>query len=97
VEKLEGGGFSIEQVRPYFTPRQARWWNLLTLQVVRVFALSKLLGRPWSKRLAAGLQQRLFQRIFLKEQAVDPGLKRDRAGFLLIVARKEPAAAGRAE
>jgi SAM-dependent methyltransferase len=88
VKKIENANFSIEQVRYYFTPRQAHWWTLLSLQIFRVFAISKLLGIPFFQHKAAYIQQRMFQRVFNLEQSVEQVYKKQRAGFLLIVARK---------
>jgi SAM-dependent methyltransferase len=87
-KKLQEACFRVEQVRYYFTPHQARWWTLLSLQIFRVFAVSKLLGVRWLKQGAAFLQQKMFQRIFVAEQSLPQEDKRERAGFLLIVARK---------
>jgi len=88
LKKLKEARFHVEQVRYYFTPRQARWWTLLSLQIFRVFAVSKLLGVRWLKHGAAFFQQKMFQRIFGAEQSLPQEYKRARAGFLLIVARK---------
>ena len=86
--KLEAAGLRVERLRYYFTPRQAAWWNLLTLQPVRVFAFARLAPAESMRRLAARLQQRLLGRVFGAEQAVPQETKRERAGFLLLVARK---------
>jgi SAM-dependent methyltransferase len=88
LRKLERNGFRVEHVRYYFTPRQARWYDALTLQMMRVFAFSKLLGAAWVRRGAGRIQEMMLRPLIAREQAAPPEQKRQRAGFLLIVARR---------
>lgn len=90
-ERLREGRFRIEQVRYFFTPRQAFWTNLLAFHVFRVFAVSKALRVRALQRALSRLQERSFRRIFAREQAVEQRDKRASAAYLLIVARKAEA------
>jgi SAM-dependent methyltransferase len=85
---IESGGFRIERVRRYFTPRQAAWTNLLSLQLFRAFAPLRLLGGGTVGRLAARVEARLFRPLFRVETGAGAG--RDGAS-ILVVARKRPA------
>jgi SAM-dependent methyltransferase len=86
LSALERGGFRVERVLRYFTPRQAAWTNLLSLHAFRVFAPLRLLGAGSVSRLAARVEARLFRRLFAAETGLaDPG----RGGAsILVVARK---------
>jgi SAM-dependent methyltransferase len=92
---VENAGLRIERVVHYFTPRQAAWWNLLTLQGFRVFALAKLAGWTWARRLAARAQAALFRPVLARERELTAERRATRAGYILVVARKP--AAGAAE
>jgi SAM-dependent methyltransferase len=98
LEAVRRAGFGVERVVPYFTPRQAAWWNLFTLQVFRVFALSKLLRWGWARRLASAVQAAAFRPILARERTTPPASRSARAGYILVVARKPgPAAPSGAE
>jgi SAM-dependent methyltransferase len=88
IAKVDGAGFRVERVLHWFTPRQAAWWNALTVQGFRVFALSRLLGWAWLRRIAAGAQRRIFGRVFRGERELPQERLRERSGYILIVARK---------
>ena len=87
-EKLEGASFHIEQVRYYFTPRQAFWPNFFTLQIFRIFAFLKVVRVRWLLQQVAYIQEKLLRPVFMQEQSLTQEQKRDRAGWLLIIARK---------
>ncbi len=88
LEAVVGVGFRVERVVHYFTPRQAAWWNLLTFQGFRVFALAKLAGWSWARWLAAAAQAALFRPVLARERKVPPDRRGERAGYVLVVARK---------
>lgn len=85
-EKLEAAGFNVDQVRYYFTPRQASWWSILSLHFFRVFALLRMLAIR-SQRLSTPLEM-LFRPVFEQERSVPQAQKQTKAGYLLFVARK---------
>jgi len=88
LEKLERARFVVEQRRPFFTRRQARWYSALHL--ARGFPLLKLLPYGWVQRTVARIEARLFRSVFLKEQARSQEEKGSEAGFLLWAVRKAP-------
>lgn len=94
-QKLEEAGFRVEQLRYFFTPRQALWTNLLTLQLFRVVGLSKHLGARGLQRRLARLEERSFRGLFESERSLPEAERREQAGYILIVARKSSPAAAR--
>jgi len=86
IKRLKERHFRIEQVRHYFTPHQAFWSNLLTLQIFRIFAPLKIMKAGWVKRQAARIEEKIFRFVLMKEQPLVQSP--DKAGGLLIVARK---------
>jgi len=91
VRRLDSAGFRIEQIRRYFTPRQARWWNILSLHGSRALALLKLARSGWLAARAARAQERTLRRVFERERASAPA--DGGAGYILIAARKPGGAA----
>lgn len=89
LKKLKEAHFHVEQVRYFFTPCQGFWWDLLTLQIFRVFAISKILRLESVKQLAARIQEKFFRTVFEKEQLLGQRQKQDEAGYILVVARKK--------
>jgi SAM-dependent methyltransferase len=87
-QKLEASHFRIEQVHYYHTPRQALWFNLLSLHVVRGLAVVKLLRLPCVKQLSAWVQARLFRPFVEAEGLAPDAAPQAYAGMLLVVARK---------
>jgi SAM-dependent methyltransferase len=85
--KLETAGFSIEHVRYYFTPRQAYWWNILSLRFLQVFAILQMLGFRLAQQ-SARFQKMIFRPVFEQELSVPQAQKQPTAGYLLLVARK---------
>jgi hypothetical protein len=75
----------------YHTPRQALWFDLLSLHVVRGFAVVKLLRLPWVKQLSAWVQARLFRPLVEAEGLAPAAAPQAHAGMLLVVARKSVA------
>jgi SAM-dependent methyltransferase len=90
-QKLEEAHFHIEQIRYYFTPRQAFWANLLTMQLFRVFALLKIFRTCKLGEWIARLLERAFRPWFEGEQTLVQEHRHGQAGWLLIVARKRSA------
>ena len=86
LKKLQEGHFYIEQVRYYFTPRQAFWGDLLGLQIFRVFGFLKLMRVGWLRRQAARIEEKMFRSVFVEKQFSVH--KPDGTCRLLIVARK---------
>ena len=91
LEKLERARLVVEQCRPFFTRRQARWYSALHL--ARGFPLLKLLPHGWVQRKVARIEARLFRSVFVKEQARSQEEKGLEAGFLLWAVRKAPGGA----
>ncbi len=83
---LERSGFRVGRVLRYFTPRQAAWTNLLSLQVFRLFAPLRLVRGGPVGRAAARLEERLFRWLFAAETRV-AGAGGGGAS-ILVVARK---------
>lgn len=88
--KLEAAHFHVERIGYYFTPWQAFWSNLLTMQAFRVFAPLKALRERGPGRWVAWVMERAFRSLFERERAFTQERRRDQAGWLLIVARKMP-------
>jgi SAM-dependent methyltransferase len=86
LKKLQERHFHIEQVRRYFTPRQAFWGDLLGLQIFRVFAFLKIMRVGWLRRGAARIEEKMFRSVFVEEQF--SAQKPDGTFRLLVVARK---------
>lgn len=80
---LQEGHFRIEQVRYYFTARQAFWADLL-LQIFRVFGFLKLMRVGWLRRQAARIEEKMFRSIFVEEQS---SAHKPNGTYVLIVAR----------
>lgn len=89
VKKLQQANFHIEQVRYYFTPRQAFWYSLLFPRFFQVFAFLKMLRMRWVRQVTARILEKLLRPIYKKEQPLANVHRRDQVGMLLIVARKK--------
>jgi ubiquinone/menaquinone biosynthesis C-methylase UbiE len=91
LRKLHDAHFNIEQVRYYFTPYQALWWNMFTLPPFSFWfkRLKNPLLRP-IQPITACLLARFFSMILMAQNPLDPNPSR--AGYLLILARKIPMA-----
>jgi SAM-dependent methyltransferase len=85
---LEESGFHIELIRPFFTPRQAHWWDILKLHIFRVFGILKLINWDILRRFSSKLQERLFKTVIIDNAGSASSEKREQAGYLLVVARK---------
>ena len=85
-KKLEEAHFHVEQVRYYFTPRQAHWWELFSLRIFRVFALLKFISLPRVTRWVSHQLEQRLQPIVVQDPLLTP--QPSQAGYLLIVARK---------
>jgi SAM-dependent methyltransferase len=88
LKKLAESHLHVKHIGYYITPRQALWWNLLMLHLLRGIALLKLLPVSWIKQQTARLQEKIFRPVFKKEQSISQVSKQNQAGYILIVAHK---------
>ncbi len=79
-EQIEKTGLLIENITPFFTPREARVWDLLAQHPVRIFGILRKI--PGGAFLSRWPLQKFLQVYFKKEsQQAD-------CGYMLITARK---------
>jgi SAM-dependent methyltransferase len=89
LKKLDEANFRVEQVRYYFSPGQAFWANFFALWFFRVFAICKIVKGSWIKRIGMVVQEKMFRKLFVKEQTISQAQRQDRAGYIFIVARRQ--------
>jgi SAM-dependent methyltransferase len=87
-EKLSSNHFVLENTYSYFTPREAFWYSILSISILRIYGVTKLLNNRIMKEKLASIFTMLFKHLFIEEQSLSENDKRESAGFLLLVARK---------
>jgi SAM-dependent methyltransferase len=88
-ERLLKNNFSVLKVGYSLTPDEGNWYSFLTIPVFRVFGVLKILNFPWLTRTLSVLLIGIFRNKFQTEQKKEQAEKKNSAGFLLIVARKD--------
>jgi len=81
TQRVEAAGLKVESVTPFFLPREARVWDLLAQQPVRVFgALRAIPGGGWVARWPV--------QAFLRLVSSRDERESDENGYMLVRAKK---------
>ena len=82
-ERFENNGLQVINSVCFFSPRTARTWNILTMQVFRIFGFLKFLKNESGVNLVSSALKKIFLDIYTDEDPANP----DR-GYVFIVAQK---------
>ncbi len=86
-ELLVTHGLEVVREEPFFARRAAAMWNIATLQVVRLWSVTRLLGDLIGHERAARLAAKLLLPLAYRAEAADRKAEPP-FGYLLLVARK---------
>jgi ubiquinone/menaquinone biosynthesis C-methylase UbiE len=79
IRRFEASNFEVVKSEQFLTPHAGAVWNILSMQIFRVFAVLKVV----KARLVAAPLRALFRAVY-RERVVDP----PGGGFVFLVARK---------
>jgi len=82
-EQFEKNGLSVKEIRTFFSHHAGFMWNLIAIDIFRIFGLLKFIRNEKVVAFISNLLNKIFNEIYLKDmEGAD-------FGYLLIVAQKK--------
>jgi SAM-dependent methyltransferase len=85
IQSFESQGLKVVNKTSFFSPKAGFLWNILTMNIIRIFGLLKVIGKKRGFKSIASMYRKIFFNIY----ANDANQKSD-YGYLFLIAKKTP-------
>jgi len=83
-EQIESQGLKVETMIEFMPPRAGTIWNILTMQIFRVFGLLKFVKASFVSSMFASIEKAVFRLLYSS-----PPTDASKAGYVFLVCRKQ--------